>query len=145
MKILISTIILLCAFNFSSFSQNKNEAIVAYAKKQMGKKVDRGECWDLVAFALDNVKAEWKAPYDFGKEIKSKILPGDIIRFDNVKFESKNGYMTFYEHYAIVYEVIDDDHIVIAHQNHNNKRVVQLLDITLSDKKKGKISFYRAS
>ena len=125
-------------------AQSKNDAIVNFAKSNMGKKVDRGECWDLISFALNDAKAEWKAPFDFGKEIKSNFQAGDIIRFENVKFENKNGYMTFPEHYAIVYEVKDKDHIVIAHQNHNNKKVVQILEITLSDKSKGKMTFYRA-
>jgi signal peptidase I len=144
MKHIISILILALCFNLSSFAQKKNDAIIAYADKQMGKKVDRGECWDLIAFALNDVKAEWKAPFDFGKEIKSNLIPGDIIRFENVKFEHEFGSMTFPDHYAIVYEVKDKDNIVIAHQNHNNKRVVQLLDIKLSDKKKGKMTFYRA-
>ncbi len=144
MKNLISLFCLLICFNITSIAQDKNQAIVDFAKKQMNKKVDRGECWDLVAFALNDAKAEWKAPFDFGKLIKTGLIPGDIIRFENVRFENENGYMTFPEHYAIIYEVKDKDHIVIAHQNHNNKRVVQLLDITLSDKKKGKMTFYRA-
>jgi signal peptidase I len=144
MKNLISAICILLCFNVTSIAQDKNDAIIAFTKKQMNKKVDRGECWDLIAFALNDAKAEWKVPYDFGNQIKSDFLPGDIIRFENVKFERENGYITFPEHYAILYEVKDENHIVIAHQNHNNKRVVQLLDITLSDQKKGKMTFYRA-
>ncbi|MCB9197066.1 MAG: CHAP domain-containing protein [Flavobacteriales bacterium] len=130
-----------------STAQTKAELIVEYAVKNLGKKVDRGECWDLVAFALDNAKAEWQMPFDFGDKFdyqKETIKPGDIISFDNVRFESDNGYMTFPMHYAIVYKVIDKDHIEILHQNHNNQRVVQTLTLDLTTLKKGKMQFYRA-
>jgi hypothetical protein len=143
----MKNLFILCAlliFASSILAQTKNEKIVNFATSNMGKKIDRGECWDLVAFALNEAKAEWKAPFDFGKVVKSNYKAGDIIRFENVKFENANGYTNFPEHYAIVYEVKDNDHIVIAHQNHNNERVVQLLDLTLSDQKKGKMTFYRA-
>ena len=131
---------------FNALSQEKAKAVVDYAVDNMGKKIDRGECWDLIAFALDNANADWQMPFDFGDKIdyqKDDILPGDIISFDGVKFESENGYMTFPMHYAIVHKVIDKDHITIIHQNHNNKKVVQTLDLTLSDLKKGKMQFFR--
>ena len=89
-------------------AQDKNKSIVAYVNKNLNKKIDRGECWDLVAFALNEAKADWKAPFDFGDEIKypkADLKPGDIISFENVKFEFDGGYVTFPQHYAIVYEV----------------------------------------
>ncbi len=144
MKSIILYISLFLGTFISIQGQQKNESIVTYAKTNLNQKIDRGECWDLIAFALNDAKANWNAPFEFGKVIKSDYLPGDIIRFENVKFESENGYMTFPEHYAILYEVKDKNKIVIAHQNHNNKRVVQLLDLNLSEKVKGKITFYRA-
>lgn len=128
-------------------AQTKNQSIIKYVDKQFNKKVDRGECWDLIAFALNETKADWKAPFDFGDEIKYpkvKLLPGDIITFENVKFEFAGGYITFPQHYAIVYEVKNKNEIVIAHQNHNNIRKVQKLDIDLSTQTKGTIKFYRA-
>lgn len=134
------------AIGFSGHTQDKAKAVVDYAVNNMGKKIDRGECWDLIAFALDNANAEWQMPFDFGDEFDYKteeIQPGDIITFDGVKFESENGYVSFPMHYAIVYEVKDKDHITIIHQNHNNKKVVQTLDLNLADLKKGKMQFYR--
>lgn len=129
-----------------SYAQEHAKAVVNYAEDNLGKKIDRGECWDLIAFALDHSGAEWEMPFDFGEKIdykKDEILPGDIISFDGVKFENENGYSTFPTHYAIVYKVVDKDHITILHQNHNNKRVVQTLDLNLSELKKGKLQFYR--
>lgn len=128
------------------YAQDKPQVIVDYAVENMGKKIDRGECWDLVAFALNHAVADWQMPFDFGDEIDYKteeLKPGDIISFDGVRFENKNGYTTFPMHYAIVYKVIDKDHITILHQNHNNKKVVQTLDLNLADLKKGKIQFHR--
>lgn len=130
----------------SGFTQEKAKAVVDYALDNMGKKIDRGECWDLVAFALNHSGTEWEMPFDFGEKIdykKDDMAPGDIISFDGVKFESEFGYTTFPIHYAIVYKVADKDHITILHQNHNNKKVVQTLDLTLSDLKKGEMQFYR--
>lgn len=134
------------AIGIAGYTQEKAKAVVDYAVENMGKKIDRGECWDLIAFALDNSGAEWQMPFDFGDEFDYKtedIQPGDIIAFDGVKFENENGYTSFPVHYAIVYKVADKDHITIIHQNHNNKKVVQTLDLNLADLKKGKMQFYR--
>lgn len=54
----------------------------------MGKKVGKGECWDLAAGALNEVSAKWESPYEFGNEINDKneiVFPGDIIQFEGVK------------------------------------------------------------
>ncbi len=130
----------------TTIAQDKNKSIIAFVNKNLNKKIDRGECWDLVAFALNEAKADWKAPFDFGDEIKypkADLKPGDIISFENVKFEFDGGYVTFPQHYAIVYEVKNKNEIVIAHQNHNNIRKVQKLDLDLSTKTKGTMKFYR--
>ncbi|MCB9189293.1 MAG: CHAP domain-containing protein [Flavobacteriales bacterium] len=142
------TLLLLTGLFISTlmFSQAKAKAVVDYAVENLDKKIDRGECWDLIAFALDHAEAKWEMPFDFGNKIdykKDALQPGDIISFDGVKFENENGYMTFPMHYAIVYKVVDKDHITILHQNHNNKKVVQTLDLTLSDLKKGTMQFFR--
>lgn len=131
---------------FSTFAQEHAKAVVKYAVDNLGKKIDRGECWDLVAFALDNSGATWSMPFDFGDQYDYKsetIQVGDIISFDGVRFENDQGYTTFPMHYAIVHEVIDKNKIVIIHQNHNNKKVVQTLEINLADLKKGTMQFYR--
>ena len=56
----------------------------------MNKKVDRGECWDLVAFALNYAEAKWKAPLEFGTIVnhqKDELKPGDIMTFANTEFK----------------------------------------------------------
>ena len=43
-----------------------NQQIVDYLKTVIGKKVDRGECWDLANQALTRANAQWTFPTQFG-------------------------------------------------------------------------------
>ena len=120
-----------------------NQKILDFSTKSMGKKVDRGECWDLAKFALDYAGAKWEAPFDYGKIVdpkKDTILAGDIIQFEKVK--SSNG-ISFPHHTAIVYKVISSGKYLIAHQNFNNIRKVGTLELDLSFVTKGSIKFFR--
>jgi hypothetical protein len=145
---LYSTLTLLLFFVFSITSQTTSEKVIAYTNKMMNKKVDRGECWDLVAFALNDAGAKWKAPLEFGTKVEylsAPLLPGDIMVFANSEFKYEGGKMAFAQHFAIVYEVKDKNTIVVAHQNFNNVRKVTLLEIPINGLTKGKIEFYRPS
>ncbi len=128
-----------------------NNKIVAYVNSVMGTQVDRGECWDLAAQALNRNNAEWDGMYVYGKEIdpeKDEVFPGDIIQFKNVKVRYVKD-MTIYNeemkhHTAIVYTVIEPGVYEIAHQNtaYTGRKVgVSILD--LSTVQKGKLTFYR--
>ena len=124
-----------------------NASIVEYVKTTIGKKVDRGECWDLANQALTRANAAWTFPNQFGKVVdpqKDTIYPGDLIQFTNVKMRSSNGETwTFPKHTAIVYEVISPGVYKIAEQNVNGKRKVQIDDLIFKDKVAGKMIFYR--
>jgi hypothetical protein len=127
-------------------AQTTADKMIAYTDKMMNKKVDRGECWDLVAFALNSAEATWTAPTSFGQPIdykKEKLQPGDVMVFENTEFKIENGKMFFAQHYALVYSIKDANTIVIAHQNYNNVRKVTLLEIPLNALIKGQITFYR--
>jgi hypothetical protein len=123
------------------------EKIIYYVDKVLGEKVDRGECWDLVAYALDSAHANWTRPEEFGKEInpsKVPLMAGDIISFKDAKFTIPGkGSATFTQHYAIVYQVTDANHFRIAHQNFANQRVVTLYDLDINSMTKGTLRFYR--
>lgn len=123
-----------------------NKKILKYVDSVMGKKVDRGECWDIVKGAMDASGAEWDAPDEFDKKIdhkKEEIMPGDIIAFKNASWSTGiTKWRTGAQHYAIVYEVKSDERMMIAHQNINNKKKVVVTELSLSNIK-GKISFYR--
>jgi len=123
-----------------------NQQIVAYCKSNEGKKIDRGECWDLAAFALNEVNANWSPPYNYGVKYnfqKDSIFAGDIIQFENVEFKGENYSMTMPHHTAIVLGVLADKKCVIAHQNFAGKRNVQFTEVNFGDFKKGKLQFYR--
>ena len=119
--------------------------ILEFCKKNIGKKVDRGECWDLANAALTLANADWSAPFNFGDKIdykKEKLKPADILQFTNVKFMFPNRSMSFPKHTAIVSKT-DGGKILIYHQNFNNKRFVDTLTINLENIKGGKIEAYR--
>jgi hypothetical protein len=127
-----------------------NAKVLEYVNTVIGKKVDRGECWDLANKALTFANAQWTFPTTFGKPIDYKteiVLAGDIIQINNVVMESKTATsitrwkMT--EHTAIVYEVLDGTTLKVAEQNVNKVRKVQINEWNLADIKSGKMQFYR--
>lgn len=130
-----------------------NSKIIEYVSSKIGKKVDRGECWDLAAQALETVGANWNHQYKFGQLLNLEtdtIYPGDIIQFERVKLKYiKNG-ITFHEemkhHTAIIYEVLGKGAYTLAHQNtgYSGKKV-GLSEIDLETIKRGRIKIYRPS
>lgn len=143
--LLLSILLLLLPTLFQAQSQLPplNQKVLEYCKKSMGKKVDRGECWDLAKFALNYAGAEWRSPLNFGKIVdpkKNKILAGDIIQFERVKLSNRTNYP---QHTAIVYEVLESGKYLIAHQNVDNVRKVMTGELDLSLIARGSIIFYR--
>ena len=133
-----------------------NQKIVSYVDTVIGKKVDRGECWDLAAAALDHAgayldRSNKKNIYVFGKEInpkKENVFPGDIVQLENVKIEYTKGNGIYTEsmahHTAIIYEVLEKDHYKIAHQNTSfSGKKVGISKLKMSYIKKGKVTVYR--
>jgi len=120
-----------------------NQKVFEFCKNSMGKKIDRGECWDLAKCALNYAEAEWESPYNFGDVVrpdKKTILVGDIIQFENVKLS--NG-TTYPLHTAVVYEILGSGKYLIAHQNFSNVRKVNTRELDLRLLSKGSIVFYR--
>ena len=71
-----------------------SQRVVAYGTTHIGKKVDRGECWDLPFFALKNSGA--KTPWDLGDDLYvwgtlvenlADAQPGDILQFEGVRIK----------------------------------------------------------
>lgn len=128
-----------------------NKEIIKYVKSVKGKKVDRGECWDLANQALIHVNADWDKAYIYGNIVDpetDQIFPGDLIQFENVKVKYTEGNATYTEfmthHTAIVYKVISKGIFEIAHQNTgtSGKKVV-VGKLNLNHVVKGDIFFYR--
>lgn len=128
-----------------------NQRIVEYTVAQEGKKVDRGECWDLAAQALNRSGAKWDGAYDFGRAYdpkKEPILPGDIIQFEGVTMERKiEGGMerySFMHHTAVVTAVNGPGEVTIMHQNFGKAgRRVSSLRLVPDEVVKGRLLFYR--
>lgn len=146
----------LCNFFINSYTNipqnldelNINNKIIGFVDSVMGKKVGRGECWDLAQAALDYCNADWKRPTYYGIPLdpaKNEIIPGDIIQLYNVRLEYNNKieYFGLPEHTAIVYKVISKNNFKIAHQNVAGKRFVILSNFNLKYVKTGTMKFYR--
>ena len=133
-----------------------NVKVVEYLDSVMGKKVDRGECWDLAAGALAYSGAYFdrsskKTVTIYGRLLnpkKENILPGDMIQFENVVVQYKKGNSTFTEtmnhHTAVVYQVNDQGDFQMAHQNTSKwGKKVGVSNFNLAHVKKGKVMIYR--
>jgi hypothetical protein len=133
-----------------------NQKVLDYVQTVMGKKVDRGECWDLAAAALKHAGAHLdlssqKTIYDFGQLIDPKreaVYAGDIVQFENVTVEYADGNTitteTMGHHTAIIYAVLGDGDFQLAHQNTSfSGRKVGVSNFKLNNVKKGKVKIYR--
>lgn len=128
-----------------------NRKVNSFVKASIGKKIGRGECWDLAAQALNNAGAKWDGRFGFGKPVdpgKECIYPGDVIQYTGVRVHYQKG-NTFYEeemdqHTAMVYEVRGKGDFVVAEQNTNRlgKRV-GLSELELANVSRGKVEFFR--
>ncbi|MGZ3883810.1 MAG: CHAP domain-containing protein [Bacteroidia bacterium] len=119
--------------------------IVEFSVKNLGKKIDRGECWDLANAALNYAQADWEPPLKFGDKVEyqtSTLKPGDVLQFSNIKMKFPNGSMSFPKHTAIVYKA-KPNQVTLLHQNFNNKRYVDTLTISFDYIKAGKIEAFR--
>ncbi|MEP1097360.1 MAG: hypothetical protein ABJG78_19745 [Cyclobacteriaceae bacterium] len=135
-----------------------NAKVIEFVDKNMGKKVDRGECWDLAAGALAFANAYFdrssiKNAMIYGKglnPLKDEILPGDMIQFKKVKMKWKEGNTTYQsalgmpDHTAIVYKVNGPGDYEIAHQNTGEwGKKVGVNNLRLDRVTGGKLKFYR--
>jgi hypothetical protein len=154
-KILI--LLLLLGFSFLENTQAQanipelNKQVISYVKSVIGKKVERGECWDLANQALTLINADWDKRYIYGNKIDPKIdkvFPGDMIQFENVKIQYKKENTTYTElmphHTAIIYKVLGKGVFEIAHQNTEfSKRKVGISQLNLNYIITGNVYFYR--
>jgi ribosomal protein S12 len=140
------------------------DVIVEYLSEIEGQKVGKGVCFDLARATAEKVNKKWyKEVWCDSKAKKRSIVaipePGDLINFSGVVMKDGNR---FSSHIGIVYKVLNDSLIVIAHQNvceskertkkiryYGEKRyvcsesVVTREVINLRQKIKGKIVFMR--
>jgi hypothetical protein len=127
-----------------------NQKVIECVNNNIGKKVDKGECWDLANKALEYAGAKWEFPTTYGKPINyltENMLPGDLVQFENAKFELKTETSiqkwTKMVHTAIIYKVDDKLNVVLAEQNNNGIKKVALNPIDFGNLKSGRIFVYR--
>jgi hypothetical protein len=129
-----------------------NNAIIHVAQSTIGKKIERGECWDLIQYVLNRSGASWDGLNDFGLAYdykKACVQPGDVIRFEKVQLEwmdeEGNGFTEqFGHHYAIVYAVSADGVLTLIHQNTGQHgRKVGLTSLNLKHMTSGMLFFFR--
>jgi hypothetical protein len=128
-----------------------NKRVIEYVNTVIGKKVDRGECWDLAKQALDRSNAAWDGLHQYGTLLnlkKDTVYAGDIIQFKNIRIEYQKDNTIYFQkmekHTAIVYEVKKhNENFRIAHQNSNGRKYVTVDNLDLSTIISGKTLFYR--
>lgn len=158
---LVSGVLASAAFIAASFSPVRfsecdkvpdlNRKVHSFVKSSIGKKLGRGECWDLAAQALNGSGAAWDGAFRFGDPVdplKDCVYPGDIIQYTNVRVKYTLGNTQYVEemdqHTAIVYEVKKRGSYTVAEQNTTRHgRKVGLSDFALDHIVKGKTEFFR--
>ena len=164
--IIISTILfsfLFIPFNYKHSTSNHKtiiscdttpaikKKIIDFVITKIGKKVGKGECWDVAAEALNSVGAKWDGNYKFGTEVNYKkdcVYPGDILQFEGVTLKYEIGTKHYIEslahHTAIVYEVKGKEDLVMADQNTGRSgKKVGLSPFKFEDMTKGKFKIFR--
>jgi len=136
--------------NTSSELLEIQRKLSSYTVEVLNTKIDRGECWDFVAAALDEADASWERPKDFGVLVdwqNEGIQNGDIILYEKVSLAahdmSSSAY--FYKHYAMVHEVIEGLKFTMAHQNYADNKTVHFTEIDFGHFQSGKITIWRPS
>lgn len=137
-----------------------NHLMIDFIDQNMGDTIGTGECWDVAQYFLDSYSADWVRTTNFGKLLDpalDEIKPGDIIQFQSVRLKSETvtqvGDMTYYswstqtlgtpDHTAVVYEVIDNLHYQLAHQNIGGRRYIQVTEVDLNNLVSGTYRVYR--
>lgn len=104
-----------------------------------------GECWTLADEALRAAGAA-RTNVGFGRALgpEEEILGGDVIQFENARFEGSYGYVTFPHHTALVERVRHGRRVTLIHQDFGAAgRIVSLLDLDLNELKQGTAVIYR--
>jgi hypothetical protein len=153
---LVTTIFLLFIIPLHGYQTSNeipelNQKITSFVTQNIGKKIGRGECWDLAAQALNQVGASWDGQYNFGRIInhkKDNIYPGDIIQFNKVKTLKKEQDElikgSYPVHTAVVYQIIRNGLIKMAEQNTSEfGKKVGISEFDIQSVISGKVTFYR--
>lgn len=151
LTLIIFTFITSSTFAQEIFLPPLNARVIQFVNKNIGKKVDKGECWDLAFRALEAADAKLIDTYIFGEVVKKGqvVYSGDIIQFEKVRLvtEQKDGTIIIQDiphHTAIVYEVLGNLNFSVADQNNGiSGKKVSVNPLNLNDIIKGKYTIFR--
>lgn len=149
--LILSSLFITCSFKQCDSAPEINKEIISFVEASIGKKIGRGECWDLAAEALNKVGAKWDGKQNFGKEVdylKACVFPGDVVQFERVMLQyekDKKFYVEKLQHHtAIIYEVKEKGNFVIADQNTRfSGKKVGTHSFEVKDVTKGKFKIFR--
>lgn len=156
----ISILVALSLFVPASDPKPMGEAIVAFAKANLGKKVGDGMCSSLAREALREAGVMSRG---WGEPVASldEARPGDILVFRDAEFAGREVHgrtvtrwsISFPNHIAIVSKVTRRDgktRISLLHQNvgkrqsgHETRQVVKAWSFYLGDMKGGTVEVFR--
>jgi hypothetical protein len=130
----------------TAVSDSRRAAIVAFCRKNSGRKVGDGECWALANEAFKATGARrpqgqlrvWGRQLDLRRE---SPLPGDILECDGTRFS--DGSYVSKQHTAVIIAVHSPGFVRIAEQNYAGKKKVRERDLEISGLRSGKIMIYR--
>lgn len=153
---------------------NRGSALVRFCRSYLGRKLGNGQCSELAVLGLPAVGAQldfnnrWGAYVcDYiasggrryiqvggagqirGNANKANIKPGDIIQYENVKFEQhwSDGRTTFqeYPHHTSIVEQVsrDGNTIKVLEQNVNNTQFVVETQLDLPSQTQGSMRITR--
>lgn len=156
-------------------SVNLNAALVRFCRSNLGRKVGNGQCSELAVLGLPAIGARldfnnpWGTPLCIygatngrqylqlapagktrGNPRKVNLKPGDIIQYENVKFERRwNGGNSYsfqeYPHHTSVIEQVsrDGNTLKVLEQNVNNTQFVVETVLYLPDQTQGTLRVTR--
>ena len=127
-----------------------NQAVLDFAESKVGEQVGDGECWTLADQAL--LHANCRRPgrhgfklYEFGLEIQRAqgILPGDILQFEGVRFDSPDGSWQEMPHHTAVVLRTMGSRVSVLHQNHKHVKRVGGVSFDLAHQTAGSLQIFR--
>jgi len=132
------------------------DALVQYAVNRLGKRVGRGECWDLPFHGLQAVGA--KTPHDLGSDLYvwgepislSEAGPGDVLQFEGVFIrrtwsDGREQTWNFRTKHSAIVESRNGIFFHLLNQHIQGKKIVTRLEIPLGDEfiTRGTVRAYR--
>lgn len=126
-------------------SSARRAAIVAFCRKNSGRKVGDGQCWTLAneAFKATGAKRVNGQLRVWGRQLNLRTespLPGDILEMDRSRFS--DGTYTPSNHTVVIVGVHSPTLLRISEQNMGGSRVKER-DLDISGLRSGRIYIYR--